>query len=408
MNTDFRPPKTNPLVVGAVYPCLPAIMRFARRVVGVEVDGADWERLAALREQRFVLTPNHPSSSDPLIALWVAWRLRRPFNYMACRELFRGGYGWVLQRLGAYSVLRGELDRQAVKTTLSLLAEHDRRVVIFPEGEIYGHNDLLLPFQSGVVQLGFLALDRLEKAGRDLSLPVVPLAVKYLHVRDARPAIGEALGALEVAMGLKGPRPASDYLRLRRVGETALAAVEQEYRIRPEPEQNPAARVDHVKREILKRVAQALDVPCPSGPFAEGLHALLSAAHDYSGEFAEGVSDYHRRLHLRRMTAVRPLYQDLWRLQNIIAVSDGYVAAHMTTERFVEVLNRLETEVFGGPRTLIPSRALLRVAAPLELGACFPDYRTARKPTIATTTQELESRLRQLMEEMSRLGQPIE
>ena len=83
-----------------------------------------------------------------------------------------------------------------------------------------------------------------------------------------------------------------------------------------------------------------------------------------------------------------------------------YKGTHMS--RFVEVLNRLETEVFGSPRILIPSRALLRVADPLELGARFPDYRTARKPAVASSTQELEGRLRQLMEEMSRLGQPID
>ena len=41
-------------------------------------------------------------------------------------------------------------DREAIRTTVSLLAEHDRQLVIFPEGEIYGHNDLLLPFQSGL------------------------------------------------------------------------------------------------------------------------------------------------------------------------------------------------------------------------------------------------------------------
>src|SRR5262249_56844355 len=119
-----------------------------------------------------ILTPNHPSSNDPLIALWMARRLGRAFNYLACRELFEGFYGWVIQRLGCYSILRGTMDREAVRTTIALLAEQDRQVVIFPEGEIYGHNDMLLPFQAGVVQMGFMAVDRLEKAGKDRALPV--------------------------------------------------------------------------------------------------------------------------------------------------------------------------------------------------------------------------------------------
>src|SRR5262245_6201606 len=177
MNTDFRPPRTNAVVVAAVYGCLGMILRAARGVVAVEADAGEWQRLARLRERRFILTPNHPSSSDPLIALWIARRLRRSFNYMACRELFQGPYGWIIQRLGSYSVLRGTLDRDAVRTTLALLVEQDRQLVIFPEGEIYGHNDMLLPFQSGVAQLGFMAVERLEKAGKDPRLPVVPVAV---------------------------------------------------------------------------------------------------------------------------------------------------------------------------------------------------------------------------------------
>src|SRR5262245_28811205 len=148
MNTDFRPPKTNPLVVGLTYPMLPVIARVARRRVAIEVDEGEWERLAPLRERRLIVTPNHPRSNDPLIALWMARRLGRAFNYLTCRELFEGVYGWIIQRLGAYSILRGAVDREAIRTTISLLAEQDRQVVIFPEGEIYGHNDMLLPFQA--------------------------------------------------------------------------------------------------------------------------------------------------------------------------------------------------------------------------------------------------------------------
>src|SRR5262249_47457015 len=196
MDTDFRPPRTSRLVVGITYPCIPSVLRLARRVAQVQVLPKEWERLDRLRERRFIMTPNHPSSSDPLIALWIARRLRRCFNYLACRELFDQPFGGFLQCLGCYSILRGALDREAIRTTLALLAEQDRQVVIFPEGEIYGHNDLLLPFQSGVVQMGFMALERLEKSGKEPSLPVVPVAVKYLHLRDAHPAIREGLARL--------------------------------------------------------------------------------------------------------------------------------------------------------------------------------------------------------------------
>jgi 1-acyl-sn-glycerol-3-phosphate acyltransferase len=403
MNTDFRPPKTHPLALGLVYPCLPAIARLARRIVAIEVVEQDWEQLLRLRERRLILTPNHPSSNDPLIALWMARKLGRAFNYLACRELFEGLYGWVLQRLGCYSVLRGAMDREAVRTTISLLAEQDRQVVIFPEGEIYGHNDMLLPFQAGVVQMGFMAVDRLEKAGKDRALPVVPAAVKYLHVMDAHGMINENLARLERDLGIKEPL-ADDYQRLRRIGWAVLTSLEREYRLNPGEEQSAAVRADLVKREILKRVAEAINVPCPTGAFAEGLHSLLSASHEYADEFAGLETAYGQRLYRRRLRAVVPLYQDLWRLQNMLAVTDGYVAAHMTTERFCEVLNRLEVEVIGKPRTRVPSRALIRIAEPLDLGDRFPDYRQSRRATITGATAELEGRMRAMLDELSAMG----
>ncbi len=407
MNTDFRPPKTSPAVVWLTYLVFPLIPRLARKVVGVDVDEQDWARLASLRDHRFILTPNHPSSNDPLIALWIGRRLGRSFNYLACRELFAGAYGLLLQRLGCYSILRGALDREAVRTTVSLLAEQDRQLVIFPEGEIYGHNDMLLPFQSGVVQMGFMALERLQKAGREPGLPVVPAAVKYLHVVEARPAIREGLERLELALGVHRDPERDDYLRLRRVGERVLARVEQEYRLQG-GDRPPAERVEEVKAAILKRVADSLGVPPPGGRFAEGLHALLGEVHEFAEEFADAGTDYDQRLHRKRHVAAVPLYQDLWRLQNMLAVTDGYVAAHMTTERFVEVMNRLEVEVFGGQRTRIPSRARLRIAEPVELGEHLDAYREKKRVAVTETTAALERRMRELLEELLQLGTLLE
>src|SRR5260370_23998012 len=98
---------------------------------------------------------------------------------MPCGEGCEGQWGWLIQRLGAYSIHRGLPDRQSLRMTRRLLAEMDRKVVIFPEGETYEHNDALIPFQQGVVQIGFGALDDVQKSGREPSLPVLPIAVKY-------------------------------------------------------------------------------------------------------------------------------------------------------------------------------------------------------------------------------------
>src|SRR5204863_2606190 len=123
------------------------------------------------------------------------------FNYMAARDLLVGPVGWLLQRGGAFSVRRGTPDREAIRCTRRLLAEQDRKVVVCPEGTAYEQNDVLLPFQPGVIQIGFWVVEELEKLGKEARLPIVPVAIKYLTIGDARPSIERRLTKLAQALG---------------------------------------------------------------------------------------------------------------------------------------------------------------------------------------------------------------
>src|SRR5205823_6060194 len=163
-------------------------------------------------------------------------RLGMTFNGMAARDLFRGPVGWLFQRMGAYSVQRGAPDREAIRYTRRLLAEEDRKIVVFPEGVTYEHNDLLLPFQTGVIQIGFWVLEDLEKLGKEVRLPIVPVAIKYLLIGDARAAIAGRLAALERAVGLPVPSAEGAYERLRAIGERVMARLEREIGLSPAAE----------------------------------------------------------------------------------------------------------------------------------------------------------------------------
>jgi len=221
MTLDFLPPRESRLILRCSHVLLPVVMSRFRHIVAVSIPEVDWSHLAVLRCQRAILSANHPTTSDPLVAMELSRRLGEGFNYMACRELFHGPWGWIIQRLGAYSIHRGMPDRQSLRMTRHLLADLDRKVVIFPEGETYEHNDALIPFQQGVIQIGFGALEEIRKAGREPSLPVLPIAVKYRCVVDPRPAIDGGLRSLEKALSLP-PVEESAYTCLRRVGVHVL------------------------------------------------------------------------------------------------------------------------------------------------------------------------------------------
>lgn len=408
MPPRFHPPRQSPLVIGAMNRLYPAVLLLRERVTGLVFAPEDWGRLAALRGRRALLLPNHPSETEPGILVGVARRLGEPFFYVATHELFAGFTGWLVQHMGAFSIRRGWPDRAALRTARALLAEQDRKLVLFPEGETHMQSDLILPLHKGAIQLGFWSLLRLEALGKPVELPVVPLVIRYRYVGDARPTLARGLSRLERDLGDFAPRnaglPPGESLPLRerllRAGLTVLGGIEREYGIAPGGDID--ARIAAVYDAIALRVTQALRVPMPPDPSVRlRMRALFNAAFDYLDALAEGKTFYERRLQARRAATARTCLADLWRVQNFMAIGENSLADPLTVERAGEVLFRLEKEVYGSPRTLPRREALIRVGEPFDLAERLPEYRVSRKRSVALCTTEVEERLRALLHSFS-------
>jgi glycerol-3-phosphate dehydrogenase (NAD(P)+) len=111
-----------------------------------------------------IVAANHRSFLDPfVIAVSLPWR--KPMCFVAKRELFEKRWqGWLLSRLGAFPIRRGESDEEAMKTA-RLVLERGGTVCIFPEGTRIRSGSLSTP-KRGV---GRLALQT--------GAPVLPVAV---------------------------------------------------------------------------------------------------------------------------------------------------------------------------------------------------------------------------------------
>jgi 1-acyl-sn-glycerol-3-phosphate acyltransferase len=118
-----------------------------------------------------IVASNHRSFLDPF-AIGGALPWRRPMNYVAKVELFeRRWQGWLLSRLGAFPIRRGESDEESVETA-RIVVERGGAVCIFPEGTRIRRGSLAAP-RRGV---GRLALET--------GAPVIPAAVLGTeHVR---------------------------------------------------------------------------------------------------------------------------------------------------------------------------------------------------------------------------------
>jgi hypothetical protein len=168
------------------------------------------------------------------------------------------------------------------------------------------------------------------------------------------------------------------------------------------------ARIRIVRQAQLERVAQAIgtEIDGDQAP-QEQLHGLFHALKSWVGLLPPEASDYDERLYRRKMEIAAPLFNDLYRLQNFIAVTGDYVAAEATAERFLDVLGRLEKEIFGAVRHRVPREALVRIAPPIRLEERYTDYRKSKREVVNGVTREMEDTIREMLRELSRKSTPI-
>lgn len=404
----FVPPREHPLLLRLANAALPVLAQSLGNIRDFHVPPEDFARVEALRSTRAILSPNHPTGADPFAMFWLSRQLGEPFNYLAAREVLDGIKGWFMNRVGTYSVIRGVPDRESLRTTRRLLAEQDRKVVIFPEGEIYEHNDRLLAFQSGVAQIGFWVLDDLEKHGKPLSMPIVPVAIKYRCSDSPRLAIENSLSDLEKALDLARNPKLTAYQRLRRIGDRVLASMERDVGLKPGDPGALDERIRTVRQKTLEQVARRIgsQVNEAQAP-ADQLHLLFHELKSWVGMLPDDSHEYDERLYRKRIHEAAPLFNELHRLQNFIAVTGDYVAAEATAERFLDVLGRLEKEVFGAVRHNVPREARLRIADPIRLEERYADYRQSKRQVVAEVTSKLESTIRDMLRQLSSEATPI-
>lgn len=367
------------------------------------------ETFERLRGQRVLMAPSHSGGLEVFVMFHLSRMLRREWHYMAGHESFLPPLqGWLLQHVGCYSIVRASPDRESFRTTRRILAEGKRSLVVFPEGESVFQNDVVLPFQEGVAQLAFWALEDLAKQGDPPPLHFLPMAIKYIYLNDMRAEIERALARLERKVGITVPLGATYYTRLRAVGEVVLSIGESDYGVKPAPGASLDERLQHIKHIIVERIALALGVADdPQRPLVDRIRLLFNEIERWSYEDLD-ESEYLRERRQQRQEKARVLYDDLMRVLQMAALHEGYVGETQTPERFLEVIGRLELEVYRRRWVRGPRKAIIQVGEPINVTDLLADYRRDRRGAVRAVTQTTESAVLTMLHQLGRFTSPLD
>lgn len=407
----FLPPRKSPLVMSLVNAALPLMCRTYAGGLEVEISEEDLSRLRGLKKQRLLLLPNHPTHFDPMVLMEVSKRIEGNLYFVAAREVFdrgRGTHGWLFQRCGVYSLIRGAVDRESFAMTQKILAAPAEWLVIFPEGEASLENDTVLPFEAGVLSLAMRVQEKLGETGEALHTAV--LAMKTLYEPGVEQVMATSLRALEVSVGLapggefEGWEPLRK--RIEAVGDALLKAVERTYLLNPKAGATLEERMGTIKDRLLTKMEAFLDLkPAGNATVLDRVRAVKNRMDRVVQAYSEGetVPPYEGLLLEIRRQTFGEFHRDLGRLVNFLTLRGGYLQ-QATPERFAEVIIRLEKEILGKPRLLYPRTVHVKLGKVRDLRESLEAFRSDKRKCCGALTESLEGEMVGLLEGMGRRG----
>ena len=406
----FIPPSFNLPVAWTIDFTFPAIIKLYQNIEGIEIQSEDRRMLRSLSTRRLIFFSNHPSTSEPPVAYHVANVMGSRFRFMASRQVFDQTYGFVgrlIQGLGAFSVVAGAPDRDAVRTARQTLAEPKGKLVLYPEGEpTSGENDNLLPFQPGIAQLGFWGLEDARKQEVDADITVLPGFVKYIYTGTearVRADLTSAIGRIESHYGAD-PGTRNLLRRFLAVGRLLLEEAEARYHVPLASRRDYDYRVGRVRHTILDGVADRLSVPNYDlkADAISKLRRLLSVIElHHLGEAGRGG------LPPVSASVLEWAETECKKAYDFIVVKPEYLISRPTAERFYEWLTRFETHVFGSSESR-PRRAVVTFAPHFLLSEYYGRYKSDRRTGISDLLDRLRQDLQGLLEHSTELTMPME
>ena len=296
------------------------------------------ERLRASLDAGYgiLLTPNHCRTADPLVLGWLAKEAGMYIYAMASWHLFNQDFitGWTLKKMGAFSVNREGIDRQAINTAIEALESAKRPLVIFPEGGSSRTNDRL----HALLDISFIARAGAKKRAKlapDSKVVVHPIAIKYLFRGDIERQADPILSSIEQRLSWRPQRNLALLERIGKLGRALLSLKEIEY-FGSVQQGTLAERLEGLINRLLHPLEQEWLSETQFGAVVPRVKALRIKM---LPDLIDGqIEDTERERRWEQLA-------DVYLAQQLSCYPPDYLEAYPSVDRLLETIERFEEDL---------------------------------------------------------------
>ncbi len=401
---DFIPPVDDPATVALAKMLLP-IAKFQNGLT-IKVSENCRSLVSSLNRKHAVLMINHSDRFDPLCACALSKECDENFNFLASREQFDrqfGFAGWVLQHLGTYSVIRGrKVERASAKETVKILVQGKHKLAEFPEGDVTGRDDVVLPLkEDGLRNLFEAQRQLLELTGQ--SLHVLPVAMYYEVRHDSIKQMTDCVSRLESAFHISSLNTIelSFEQKVKRLVAHYITHLSNLYGVVLMQKQSLSAELKELSRKITMMTAMGNGITFDSDEddavLLYGVRAELRRAHE---PCAVCQCPYKHKLLASAKAKRETFVHDLDRAEQLLILASTLESEKFTPEIAWRVLDRLELEVLGKTTPKGHRTAWIDAALPIDLAPIQRRFEVNESDGITEIDKQVRKAIFEMMQKM--------
>lgn len=398
MATGFRPAKHCRWIIWTIQLWNALDLAWHNRL---RLDPRDLEILKNFpKDSGLILAANHSDEMDPRVCIELSRRSHIRFTYMINAEAFEewhGIYGWLLQRLGDFSIERSGSDQAARRYAVDIVKKGHGILVMFPEGEISYLNDLVQPFKTGAVHIGLQAIIETRETNFSWTAYLLPVAIKYYYRKPIGLILDKKIRAIEKRLLIhagfstfqeKIIRIMAKILKRQELISRTKTVSEQLALLK---EQVMLAREALLSKVETKYPQLQID---PKAQFVDRAQKIIFFLREQLSR--KKIFSHETRIQLQNNI------KDLKETIQMAGWQPQYIDLAPSEERLAETVMKLEREVFKLkiPHPLGNRDCLVRIGPPIDLGRYVEQYHKNPSTLARQVAEELRSTIQSLIEKM--------